>query len=72
MLKATSMNKYQSFRWLWRFDAESKWFWLWCLIKGNDLKQDVIINLSDFGVVKRIDYYQMKRQLLKHSTQLEF
>ena len=72
MLKSTSMSKYQSFRWLWRFDSEAKWLWLACFIKGNDLKQDVIINLSDFGVVKRIDYYQMKKQQLKHSTQLEF
>jgi hypothetical protein len=52
MRKATSLTRYQSFRWLWRFDPEAKWFWLRCYLKGADLQQDVLINLRDFGVVK--------------------
>tara|TARA_R110000823_G_C15952906_1_gene502414 strand:+ start:1630 stop:1848 length:219 start_codon:yes stop_codon:yes gene_type:complete len=72
MLRVTSLTKYQAFRWLWRFDAEAKWFWFWCFIKGSDLREDVMINLNDFGVCKRVDYYEMKRQQLKWSTRLEF
>lgn len=52
MLRVTNMSNYQSFRWLWRFDSEAKWFWLLCFIKGASLNKDVQINLNDFGVVK--------------------
>jgi hypothetical protein len=52
MLKATSLSKYKSFRWLWRFDAEAKWFWLRCFVRGHNLQEDVLINLRDFGVLK--------------------
>jgi hypothetical protein len=52
MRKATSLNRYQSFRWLWRYDNEAKWFWLWAYIQGANLQEDVLINLRDFGVVK--------------------
>lgn len=44
------MSRYQAFRWLWRFDNETKWFWLWCYIKGANLQQDVEINLLTFGI----------------------
>lgn len=72
MLRVTSMTKYQSFRWLWRFDAEARFFWLKCFLLGQDLKQDVIVNLSDFGVVKRVCFYELKRLELQLSNQLEF
>jgi len=49
MLKVTAMTRYQSFRWLWRFDSEAKWFWLRCYIMGADLQEDVGINLRDFS-----------------------
>jgi hypothetical protein len=71
MLRVTAMNKYQAFRWLWRFDSEARFFWLKCFLLGSDLKQDVIINLSDFGVVKRVDFYELKRLKLQLSNQLE-
>ena len=72
MLKATAMNKYQAFRWLWRFDNEARLFWLKYFLLGYDLKQDVICNLNDFGVVKRVDFYELKRLKLQLSNQLEF
>jgi hypothetical protein len=72
MLRVTAMTKYQAFRWLWRFDSEARLFWLKCFLLGHDLKEDVIINLSDFGVVKRVDFYQLKRLQLQLSNQLEF
>ena len=50
MLRHTAMSRYQAFRWLWRFDSEAKWFWLWCYVKNENLKEDVAINLRDFGV----------------------
>jgi len=53
MLKVTSMTNYQAFRWLWRFDAEAKWFWLFTYISGNKLQPCVADNLDTFGVVKR-------------------
>jgi len=49
MLRVTAMTRYQAFRWLWRFDSEAKWFWLLCFVKGADLKEDVWINLRDYG-----------------------
>lgn len=52
MLRVTAMSNYQSFRWLWRFDNEAKWFWLFHYLCGCNLNQDVIINLNDFGVYK--------------------
>ena len=72
MLRVTAMNNYQAFRWLWRFDNKAKWFWLKCFILGSDLKEDVAINLNDFGVVKRVDLYQMRKLKLQLSNQLEF
>ena len=72
MLRVTAMTKYQAFRWLWRFDSDARFFWLKCFILGHDLKQDVGINLRDFGVVKQVDLYQLKRLQLKLSNQLEF
>ncbi|NRD34554.1 hypothetical protein HQQ92_22840 [Shewanella sp. DC2-4] len=50
MKRATSLTRYQSFRWLWRFDSEARWFWFWQYVCGADLQQDVLINLRDFGV----------------------
>ena len=50
MLRVTAMSRYQAFRWLWRFDNEAKWYWLKCYILGANLKEDVAINLNDFGV----------------------
>lgn len=56
MLPVNKMSKYQAFRWLWRFDSEARYFWLWCYLKslfnGTHLKDDVAINLRDFGVCK--------------------
>lgn len=71
MLRVTAMSKYQAFRWLWRFDSEAKFYWLKCFLLGSNLKQDVIINLNDFGVVKRVDFYELKKLELQLSNQLE-
>ncbi len=72
MLRVTAMNKYQAFRWLWRFDNEAKWFWFRCFIMRADLQQCVRENLRDFGVVKRVCFYQIKKLKLQLSNQLEF
>lgn len=72
MLRVTAMTNYQAFRWLWRFDSEAKFYWLKCFILGSSLKESVADNLQDFGVVKRVDFYQLKRLKLQLSTQLEF
>lgn len=48
MLKVTSMSSYKAFRWLWRFDPEAKWYWLTRFIMNHNLKEDVLINLTDF------------------------
>lgn len=53
MKRVTSLSSYKSFRWLWRFDSEAKWFWLSCFLKGSNLQEDVIINLDTFGVSKK-------------------
>ena len=50
MKRATSLSRYQSFRWLWRFDSEARWFWFLQYMLGADLQKDVLINLRDFGV----------------------
>ena len=52
MLRITSMNNYQAFRWLWRFDNEAKWFWLKILLSpsGGNLIEEVKVNFADFGI----------------------
>jgi len=50
MKRVTALSNYQSFRWLWRFDSEAKWFWLRCFLQGKSLQEDVVINLDTFGV----------------------
>lgn len=52
MLRVTSLTNYKAFRWLWRFDSEAKWYWLKCFALRKNLKQDVEINLRDFGPAK--------------------
>lgn len=53
MTRVTNLTRYKAFRWLWRFDNEAKWFWLHCyLFSKADLKEDVAINLQDFGLTK--------------------
>ena len=63
MLRVTAMTKYQAFRWLWRFDSEARFFWLKCFLLGHNLKQDVLNNLHDFGVVKRVDFYSFWKKI---------
>lgn len=54
MLTVNQMNRYQAFRWLWRKDPEGRWVWLNAfLFTRADLKEDVRINLRDFGVSRR-------------------
>ncbi len=44
------MTNYQSFRWLWRFDSEAKWFWLKLFLLRKNLQECVEDNLYTFGV----------------------
>lgn len=72
MLTVNNMSKWQSFMWLWRFDSEAKFYWLKCFLLRHNLKDDVRINLSDFGIVRRVDYLELQRDKVKYSTMLEF
>lgn len=51
MLRVTSMTNYQSFRWLWRFNHEAKWFWLKLFLLRENLQGCVADNLYTFGVI---------------------
>lgn len=53
MLRVTAMTNYQAFRWLVRFDSEARFLWIIAFLSRYDLRQDVQVNLRDFGVVKR-------------------
>ena len=53
MLRVTAMSNYQSFRWLWRFDPEAKWFWLKLFLLQKNLQECVEDNLYTFGIIKR-------------------
>lgn len=52
MKTVNSLNRYQAFRWLWRFDPEGRLLWLKAFLRGCDLREDVAINLRDFGVTR--------------------
>lgn len=55
MLPVNKMTRYQACRWLCRFDPEAKWHWLKCfLFSRANLKEDVMINLRDYGVVPKV------------------
>lgn len=53
MLTINRMNRRQSFAWLWRNDPEAKWYWLRRFLSGHNCKQDVQINIRDFGVCSK-------------------
>jgi len=54
MLTVNSMSKRQAFVWLWRNDPEAKWFWLCRFLIGHHCREDVMINLRDFGLTAHI------------------
>ena len=52
MKTINTISRYACFVWLWRNDPEYKWGWLEYYLRGYDLRDDVKINLSDFGLTK--------------------
>lgn len=72
MLTINNMTKWQAFMWLWKFDSEEKFSWLKYFLLGHDLKDDVKINLCDFGISKRVCWFDLQRDKLNHATRLEF
>ncbi|AWL11914.1 hypothetical protein HMF8227_01439 [Saliniradius amylolyticus] len=53
MKTVNTISKWAAFVWLWRHDAEAKWYWLRQLIKGVDLREAVADNLMDFGLTSK-------------------
>ncbi len=52
MKTINTISNWAAFIWLWRNDREAKWFWLRSYIMGVNLREDMAINLSDFGLTK--------------------
>lgn len=49
MKTVNMLSRREAFLWLWRKDPEARWYWFRCFIKGADLREDVLINLRQFG-----------------------
>lgn len=53
MLTVNRMTRWQAFMWLWRHDAEARWFWFKRWLTGTHLKHAVMDNYRDFGATTR-------------------
>ena len=65
MKTVNTISRYAAFSWLWKHDPEAKWFWFRAFIMGANLREDVAINLRDFGLTSKISPRQ------KHYLKIE-
>jgi hypothetical protein len=49
MKTVNTISRWAAFVWLWRHDSEARWFWLWCYLRGHNVREDMACNLRDFG-----------------------